>query len=174
VKTKRARKIARETPRKAPAFTLVVEDAKWRKNPATLKLVRRAARLALDHPPRRRRTVTILLTDDKRLKHLNRQFCAKDKPTNVLSFVSEDPLYWGDVAIALGVVQREARAQAKTVPAHAAHLAVHGILHLKGYDHARESDRDSMEAIETLILSRLGLSDPYAPRPYTRPAKTVN
>jgi probable rRNA maturation factor len=174
VKTKRARKTARKTPRKARGFTLVVEDVKWRKSPSTLKLVRRAARLALDHPPRRRRTVTILLADDKRLKQLNRAFRRKDKPTNVLSFVSRDPLYWGDVAIALGVVQREARAQGKTVPAHAAHLTVHGILHLKGYDHAKAFDRASMEAAEILILSRLGLSDPYAPRPYTRPAKAVN
>jgi probable rRNA maturation factor len=166
VKAKRARK--------APTVTIVVEDERWRKDPATLRLIRRAARLALDHPPRGKRSLTILLSDDRRLRRLNRQFRAKDKPTNVLSFVSGDPRYWGDVAIAFGVVEREARAQGKTVPAHAAHLAVHGILHLKGYDHAKGPGQAAMESLETLILSRLGLSDPYAPRPYTRTAKAVN
>jgi probable rRNA maturation factor len=174
VRAKRARKAARKSARKAPAVTLVIEDEGWRDDPATLRLIRRAARLALDHPPRRGRAVTILLTGDARLRELNAQFRGKDKPTNVLSFVSADPAYWGDVAIALGVVRREAREQRKTVPAHAAHLAAHGILHLKGYDHAKASDRASMEEIEILILSRLDQPDPYAPRPYTRPAKAVN
>ena len=130
MKTKTSRKPARTAARKAPAVALIVDDDGWRKNAATLRLIRRAARLALDHPPRGRRTLTILLSGDRRLRQLNRQFRAKDKPTNVLSFVSDDPLYWGDVAMALGVVEREAKAQGKTVPAHAAHLAVHGILHL--------------------------------------------
>ena len=170
MKTKRARRMAR----KSPAIAVVIEDEGWRKDPAILRLIRRAVRLALDHSPRRARAATILLTSDKRLRELNHQFRGKDKPTNVLSFTSDDPAYWGDVAIALGVVRREAREQRKTVPAHAAHLAAHGILHLKGYGHAKASDRASMEGIEILILSRLGLPDPYAPRPYTRPAKAVN
>ena len=174
MKAKRARKKARKPARKAPTLALVVEDEGWKQNPATLKLIRRAARLALDHQPRGGRTLTILLSGDERLRQLNRQFRRKDTPTNVLSFVSRDPLYWGDVAIALGVAEREARAQGKTLPAHAAHLTVHGILHLKGYDHAKASDRTAMEGAETLILSKLGLPDPYAPRPYTRTAKAVN
>ena len=169
MKTKRARKIARETPRKAPAFTLVVEDAKWRKNPATLKLVRRAARLALDHPPRRRRTVTILLTDDKRLKHLNRQFCAKDKPTNVLSFAALDgarpkpgmPWLLGDVVLTSGVIAREAKAQRKSVQHHLSHLAVHGVLHLLGYDHEQDRDAEAMEALEIAALAGMGIANPY-------------
>jgi probable rRNA maturation factor len=174
VKAKRARKDARKTTRKAPAVTLVVEDEGWRKDPAMLRLIRRAARLALDHAPRRARSATLLLTGDKRVRELNRQFRGKKKATNVLSFVSHDPSYWGDVAIALGVLQSEAREQGKTVAAHAAHLTIHGILHLKGYDHARVADRASMEEAEIIILSRLGLSDPYAPHPYTRSAKAVN
>jgi probable rRNA maturation factor len=171
VKTKRLRKTARKSARKTPAMAVVIEDEDWRKEPTTLRLIRRAARLALDHAPRRPRAVTILLTSDKRLRELNHLFRGKDKPTNVLSFVSGDPAYWGDVAIALGVVRREARAQRKTVPAHAAHLAAHGILHLKGYDHAKKHDRASMERIEILILSRLGLPDPYAPVPIRDPQK---
>lgn len=170
MKTKRLRK----TVYKPPAVAVVIEDEGWRKDPATLKLIRRAARLALDHTPRRARSATILLAGDRRLRELNHQFRGKDKPTNVLSFTSDDPAYWGDVAIALGVVRREAREQRKTVSAHAAHLTVHGILHLRGYDHAKASGRVSMERLEILILSRLGLPDPYEPRPYTRPAKAVN
>ena len=174
MKARRARKTARKPARKGQAVAVVIEDERWRKNPATLRLIRCAARLTIDHAPRRGRSLTILLTGDEHLRQLNWRFRRKNKPTNVLSFSSRDPLYWGDVAIAFGVVEREARVQGKTVPAHAAHLAVHGILHLKGYDHARASDRTAMEAAETLILLRLGLSDPYAPRPYTRSPKAVN
>jgi probable rRNA maturation factor len=165
------RKTARRSALKPPVVTVVIESEGWRDDPSTLKLIRRAARLALDHPPRQSRAATILLTGDARLRELNRQFRGKDKPTNVLSFTSDDPSYWGDVAIALGVVRREAREQGKTVPAHAAHLTAHGILHLKGYDHAKASDRVSMERLETLILSRLGLPDPYAPVPVRDPQK---
>ena len=160
--------------RKAPVATIVVEDERWRADPATLRLIRRAASLALAHPPSAERALTILLADDRRLRDLNRRFRGKDKSTNVLSFASSDHRYWGDVAIAFGVVEREARAQRKTVPAHAAHLTVHGILHLKGYDHANGPEQDAMEAAETLILSRLGVQDPYVLRPYTRPAKALN
>jgi probable rRNA maturation factor len=173
VKRKGTRKSAR-TPPRASAVTLVIEDDGWRKSPAALKLIRRAARLALAQPPGGAAALTILLSDDRRLRQLNRQFRGKDRPTNVLSFAARDPVYLGDVAIALGVVEREARAQRKSVPAHAAHLAVHGILHLKGYDHAEAAGRAAMESAETLILARLGLSDPYAPRPYTGTAKAVN
>ena len=174
MKTERGRRKARAVARNSPAIALIIEHDGWRKNPATLKLIRRAARLALDHPPSGARALTLLLSDDRRLRQLNRQFRGKDKTTNVLSFASHDPVYLGDVAIAFGVIEREARAQHKTVPAHAAHLAAHGILHLKGYDHAKAPGRAVMEAAETLILSRLGLPDPYAPRPYTRTAKAVN
>lgn len=174
MKAKRVRKASRKPARKTSVVTVVIDDEGWRSEPSTLRLIRRAARLALDRQPRRSRSVTILLTGDARLRELNHQFRGKAKPTNVLSFASEDPSCWGDVAIARGVVRREAREQSKTFAAHAAHLTVHGILHLKGYDHGKASDRASMERLEILILSRLGLPNPYAPRPYTRPAKAVN
>jgi probable rRNA maturation factor len=171
VKRTRSRKKVRT--RDASDLALVIEHPEWRNHPAALKLVRRAANLALagGHEPS---GTTILLSDDSRLRELNRQFRGKDKPTNVLAFPSAESGYLGDVAIALGVVAREARAQGKSVPAHAAHLAVHGILHLKGYDHATASDRALMEREEILILSRLGLQSPYSRRPYTMAAKAVN
>ena len=154
-------------------ITLVVEDQDWRSHRGIQTRMKQAADAARK-AAKLKGGFTILLADDKKLRALNLDFRGKDKPTNVLSFTSDDPAYWGDVAIALGVVKREAREQGKTVPAHAAHLAAHGILHLKGYDLAKESDRASMERIEILILSALGLPDPYGRRPYARSARAVN
>lgn len=172
MKTKQARRKAQT--REAFHLALVVEHDAWRNYPAALKLVRRAVSLALADAPDGPSAATILLSRDSRLRAWNRDFRGKDKPTNVLAFPSTETGYLGDVAIALGVVEREARAQGKSVPAHAAHLAVHGILHLKGYDHVTAAERAIMERAETLILSRLGLPSPYSPRPYTKAAKAVN
>jgi probable rRNA maturation factor len=172
VNRKQARTSARA--REPAGLALVVEHGGWRNYPAALKLIRRAASLALAGEPRSPSAATILLSHDARLRALNRRFRGKDKATNVLAFPSDDAGYLGDVAIALGVVEREAQAQGKSVPAHAAHLAAHGILHLKGYDHVKASERAIMERSETLILARLGLAPPYSPRPYTKAAKAVN
>ena len=119
--------------------------------------------------------LTVLLTDDARLRALNAAFRGKDKATNVLSFPAppSEALYLGDVALAYGVTEREARAQSKSFAAHAAHLVVHGILHLTGYDHEKARDARAMETLETAILARLGIADPYAPRPYTGPGKAA-
>jgi len=161
--------------RKVPGIVLVIEDKRWRKDEATLKLIRRAARLALKEAARLHagKGITILLADDACLRQLNRRFRGKNKTTNVLSFEARDSSYLGDIAVAFDTVEKEARAQKKSISAHAAHLAVHGILHLIGYDHAGEAGAASMERLETLILSRLGLSDPYAPRPYTKARKAA-
>ena len=95
-------------------------------------------------------------------RRLNRKYRGKDYATNVLSFpYAAKPLH-GDVVICAPVVAREAREQGKEVRAHHAHLLVHGLLHLRGYDHergAREARR--MEARERAILARLGFDDPY-------------
>jgi probable rRNA maturation factor len=153
--------------------TIVIEDDRWKKHPAALRLIRRAAELALSGPPRGPENLTILLSNDARLRTLNRQFRGKDKPTNVLAFTSDDGAYLGDIAIALGVLEREASEQGKTVPAHAAHLAAHGVLHLKGYDHVTRAGRAAMEAVETRLLSKLGVPNPYTPRACTKSAKPV-
>jgi probable rRNA maturation factor len=156
-------------------LNFMVEDERWRKNAAVLKLIRRAARAAARArsapgaskraPPRS--AITVLLAADARLRVLNRQFRRKNKATNVLSFAARDPHYLGDIAIAFGTTAREAKSQGKSLANHAAHLVVHGILHLKGFDHKRNADAKAMETLETLILSRLGIPDPYRPRPYT-------
>jgi probable rRNA maturation factor len=98
---------------------------------------------------------------------LNRQYRGKDYPTNVLSFPVELPLgvaspLLGDLVICAPVVMREAREQHKVPRDHYAHLTVHGVLHLLGFDHQDERDAIQMEALETRILAALGIADPYA------------
>jgi len=113
--------------------------------------------------------LSILLTSDERVRKLNAEFRGKDKPTNVLSFPAGDedfavpagPVYLGDIAIALETVQREADAAGKPIGHHLAHLAVHGFLHLLGYDHLEDSEALEMEGLEREILAGLDIPDPY-------------
>ena len=150
---------------KPSAITIVIEEKSWRKQKLALSLMRRAARLALDTDetkPRGNAGFTMLLANDARLKELNTDFRGIARPTNVLSFPSDDPAYLGDIAIAYGVVAREARSEDKRFSAHAAHLAVHGVLHLLGHDHQKKAEAKCMETLERQILARLGLADPYA------------
>jgi probable rRNA maturation factor len=111
---------------------------------------------------------SILLTDESRIRELNREFCQKDTPTNVLSFPSNEThngvRFYGDVALAFETVVREAREEGKRVDAHLTHLAAHGVLHLLGFDHENDGDAEKMEDLETKILARLGFADPYAAR----------
>jgi probable rRNA maturation factor len=144
-------------------ITLLVEDPKWRSHrglQARLKNAAEAARKAA----KLKGGFTIVLTGDKALRALNRDFRGKDKPTNVLSFPSEGS-YRGDIAIAYGVTAAEAKAAGKRVTDHAIHLAVHGVLHLAGFDHERPKDAKVMESLEVKILARLGIADPYAALP---------
>ena len=105
--------------------------------------------------------VTVRYVGAAESRRLNHEFRGKDYPTNVLTFVySERPLE-GDVVICAPVVAREAREQGKAVAAHYAHLVVHGMLHLQGFDHERDVDAKRMESRERGILARLGFPDPY-------------
>jgi probable rRNA maturation factor len=176
---RRARSSA--TPERTAIIVRVTEPA-WKKNRGVRALVRRAAKLALAVEPRSRHvrdvgrcSLSILLTDDAQLRELNASFRRKNKPTNVLSFPPSpaEPHYIGDIAIAYGVVRGESEAQGKRFAAHAAHLAAHGVLHLLGYDHEGASEARVMESLETAILAKLGIADPYAPRPYTRRRKAA-
>ena len=142
----------------------LVEDARWKKPRGLVAQLRRAAGEALAQAGFKGQTgFTVLLSNDARLRALNRNFRAKDKPTNVLSFpaAENDDGYLGDIAIAHGVTAREAKAAGKRFGDHAAHLVVHGVLHLAGHDHERSRDAKKMESLEVKILARLGIADPY-------------
>ena len=141
-----------------------MEDAHWKKPRGLAAKLKRALREALAQAGFKGQTgLTVLLSNDARLRALNRNFRAKDKPTNVLSFpaAENEDGYLGDIAIAYGVTAREAKAAGKPFGDHAAHLVVHGVLHLAGYDHELSRDAKKMESLEVKILARLGIADPY-------------
>lgn len=108
--------------------------------------------------------VAVLLGDDLRIAELNKQFRGKDGPTNVLSFPGPrvDPTFLGDIALAAETIAEEANFQGKRFEHHAAHLVVHGFLHLLGYDHEDPAKAEEMEARERAILATIGIADPYA------------
>ena len=107
--------------------------------------------------------VTVRFVDAEEGRMLNRGYRGKDSATNVLSFpYAPPPAMAGDLVLCLPVALAEAQAQGKTGEAHIAHLVVHGMLHLQGYDHETDADAASMEAREREILARLGYADPYA------------
>jgi probable rRNA maturation factor len=155
-------------------------EPRWRSDlPAAAVTARRAARAALqaDLPAPLRRAVrrrpvelNLVLSDDKTVRQLNRDFRGIDKPTNVLSFgaaqdwqdgIVDQPIMLGDVVLARETVAAEATAQGKSLADHARHLIVQGVLHLLGHDHQRRSAAAKMEAIEVRVLAELGVADPY-------------
>jgi probable rRNA maturation factor len=140
-------------------------DPRWRSVRGLGVRLTKAAELALrrGNAPRNA-ALTLLLAADARVKTLNRDFRGLNKPTNVLSFPAPPnrERYLGDVALAFGVTQREARAAKKTLADHATHLAIHGVLHLLGFDHVNTRQAKVMEPLETRILAELGVADPYA------------
>ena len=104
--------------------------------------------------------ITLRIVGEREGRQLNSRFRRKNKATNVLSFPYGKGR--GDVVLCHPVIAREARAQGKSIAAHYAHLVVHGILHLRGYDHEKKRDARRMEAREVRVLRRLGFPDPYA------------
>jgi probable rRNA maturation factor len=106
--------------------------------------------------------VTLRFVGAREGRALNARYRARDYPTNVLTFVYDDvePLA-GDLVLCVPVVRREAREQGKSFRAHCAHLVIHGMLHLQGFDHERAAEARRMEARETRVLARLGYPDPY-------------
>ncbi|WP_375428230.1 rRNA maturation RNase YbeY [uncultured Sphingomonas sp.] len=145
-------------------------------------LAERAARAAVERTPHGGLLaspavieLSVRLATDEEVQRLNRQYRGKDKPTNVLSFPMIQPdliesvsansddgeVLLGDIVLAHGVCAAEAAERGVALADHAAHLMVHGVLHLLGYDHAGESEGDAMERIERDALSALGLHDPY-------------
>lgn len=107
--------------------------------------------------------VSVLLTDDSEIQALNKQWRGKDKPTDVLSFPADsmDAPFLGDIALALGVTQADAKTRELTLPQHVSHLLIHGLLHLLGHDHKDDTEAAEMEALEIEALASLGWPDPY-------------
>lgn len=110
--------------------------------------------------------VTLRIVGNDESRELNHQYRGKDKPTNVLSFPFEAPAgitvpLAGDLVICAPVVEQEAREQNKDAVAHWAHMVVHGMLHLQGYDHIEDNEAEVMEALEIRLLAQLGFANPY-------------
>ena len=147
--------------RKAPALSLSVQYASNDADLPARPQVRRWVRAALLGDA----LVTVRFVDAIEGRAINAEFRGKDYATNVLTFVyDDDHPRAGDVVLCAPVVRREATTQHKPLAAHYAHLVVHGMLHLQGFDHEREADAALMEARESVILAALGHADPYAAR----------
>lgn len=111
--------------------------------------------------------VSIRIVENDEMTELNRQYRGQDKTTNVLSFPADLPEelnlpLLGDIVICAGVVAREAEEQGKSAEAHWAHMVIHGVLHLLGYDHIEDAEAEEMETLETSILLGLHYPAPYA------------
>jgi len=125
--------------------------------------LRRWAGAALDRPSE----VTVRIVGEAEARRLNRRYRGEDHATNVLSFpyALSRRMVQGDVVLCAPVIAREARSQGKSLEAHFAHMTVHALLHLRGYDHARRRAAARMEALEKRVLTKLGYPDPYDPAP---------
>jgi len=161
---------------------IVRHDEAWRAARVADAMLARAARAGFDAaPPSSPGTygVSILLTDDEEMRALNRTWRGKDAATNVLSFPAGDTLacgesepgLLGDVALAYETTLKEAQAAGIALSDHAAHLVMHGVLHLLGFDHIEEDEAERMETLERQALASLGIADPYAERDGARPGE---
>jgi probable rRNA maturation factor len=154
---------------------LVVADC-WQTEPEAEAVIQRAVTAAAEivNADTGEAEIAVMLTDDAGIRTLNNNWRGIDKPTNVLSFPAlpqigpggpdDAPRMLGDIAIAYETTRKEADDEQKPFDHHLSHLAVHGFLHLIGYDHEKEDDAEAMEALEQEILAQLGIPDPYADR----------
>ncbi len=148
----------------APVLSLTIQTAlpkALRTDLPTTAAFRRWAKAALAHDV----IATLRIVDEEEGRELNRDYRRKDYATNVLTFAygaeEEGGPLTGDLVLCAPVVAREAAEQGKTLEAHYAHLTVHGLLHLQGYDHEKKREAVTMEAIESFIMKSLGYPDPY-------------
>jgi probable rRNA maturation factor len=152
---------------------LVVADC-WQNEPDAEAVIQRAIAAAAEavEADVGETELAVMLTDDSGIRTLNSNWRGIDKPTNVLSFPAlqpesarkpgDAPPLLGDIAIAYETMRREADEEGKPFDHHLSHLAVHGFLHLIGYDHETDAEADEMESLETEILAQLGIPDPHA------------
>jgi len=131
--------------------------------PESALLQQWAAAAYLDTTPA---VTSMLVTTSDEIQELNKQYREKDQPTNVLSFPMQIPeevdiSLLGDIVLCASIIRQEATQQSKSVNAHWAHMVVHGMLHLQGYDHVQDDEAEAMEQLEIRILNQLGFSNPY-------------
>jgi len=144
----------------SPKLALTVQSAVDATGLPGRGALRRWAAAALERKAR----VTLRFVDGREGRALNRRYRGRDRATNVLTFVYDDGVSLaGDIVLCAPVVVKEARAQRKTLAAHYAHLVIHGMLHLQGYDHERDDDAARMQAREITLLRGLGYGNPYDP-----------
>jgi probable rRNA maturation factor len=141
----------------APKLALAVQYALLAEGLPTRAQVRRWVKAALAQDAQ----ITVRFVDAEEGQALNRDYRGKNSATNVLSFIYESVPVVGDLVVCVPVVVDEAQTQHKSAAAHFAHLVVHGVLHLQGFDHETEADAQVMEARETEIVTRLGYAKPY-------------
>jgi probable rRNA maturation factor len=174
-----------------PTIDIVVASELWKAQRNAKTVLRRSIAEAAFAVSTSEGELAVVLTDDEAIRALNRDWRRKDAATNVLSFPAKDPVknptkksrrkpakgptresraargtprLLGDIVIAYETTAREARAERKPFAHHLAHLAVHGFLHLVGYDHIADDEANAMEGLETAILARLDVPDPYIAR----------
>jgi probable rRNA maturation factor len=159
-----------------PSTEVILAADCWQDQPDAEAVILRAINTAADMVDAEvgDAEIAIMLTDDAGIRTLNSNWRGIDKPTNVLSFPAlqptgprepdDAPRMLGDIAIAYQTTRREADEEQKPFEHHLSHLAVHGFLHLIGYDHETDDEADTMEALEQEILAQLGIPDPYADR----------
>src|ERR1700690_1836632 len=163
-------------PAPGPSIDIQIQSPLWDAQPLAAQTVRDAIAAAAATLSTADNEVSILLTDDKAIRLLNREWRGIDKPTNVLSFPAATtkasirmPLF-GDIVMAYETLKRECDDEDRIFLHHLAHLTVHGFLHLIGYDHQVEAQAEEMEGIESKIMTRLQMPDPYLARDLNRDA----
>jgi len=159
-------------PATAPSVDIQIASPKWDAQPSAEQTVRDAIAAAAATLAAGDGEVSVVLTDDEAIRTLNRDWRKIDKPTNVLSFPAPDTpgaeKMFGDIVIAYETLARECDEEDRVFLHHLSHLAVHGFLHLIGYDHQTDSDADAMEALESKIMIAMKLPDPYLGRDLVR------
>jgi probable rRNA maturation factor len=163
----------------SPATEVLIVADCWRAEAGAEAVIHRAIETAAEMVDAETGDVelAIMLTDDDGIRTLNNNWRGIDKPTNVLSFPAlqptgtpspdDAPRMLGDIAIAYETMRREADDEQKPFDHHLSHLAIHGFLHLIGFDHETDQEAEEMEALERKILAQLGIPDPYAPQQRT-------
>jgi len=160
----------------APSIDIQIQSPLWDAQPLAAQTVRDAIAAAAATLSTADNEVSILLTDDKAIRLLNREWRGIDKPTNVLSFPAATtkasvrmPLF-GDIVMAYETLKRDCDDEDLIFLHHLAHLTVHGFLHLIGYDHQVEAQAEEMEGLESKIMTRMQMPDPHLARDLNRDA----